>query len=31
VVIRLADIRDEWTQQAFANEATRLYGRREVA
>jgi hypothetical protein len=31
VVIRLADIRDEWTRQALVNEATRLYGRREVA
>ena len=31
VVIRLGDIRDEWTRQALVNEATRLYGRREVA
>jgi hypothetical protein len=31
VVIRLADIRDKWTRQALVNEATRLYGRREVA
>jgi hypothetical protein len=31
VVIRLADVRDEWTRQAFVNEATRLYGRREVS
>jgi hypothetical protein len=31
VVIRLADVRDEWTRQALVNEATRLYGRREVA
>ena len=31
VVIRPADVRDDWTRQALANEATRLYGRREVA
>ena len=31
VVIRLADGRDEWTRQALVNEATRLYGQREVA
>ena len=31
VVIRPADVRDEWTRQALVNEATRLYGRREVA
>ena len=31
VVIRPADIRDDWTRQALVNEATRLYGRREVA
>jgi hypothetical protein len=31
VVIRLADVRDDWTRQALVNEATRLYGRREVA
>jgi hypothetical protein len=31
VVVRLADIRDEWTRQALVNEATRLYGRREAA
>jgi hypothetical protein len=31
VVIRLADIRDEWTRQALVDEATRLYGRREAA
>jgi hypothetical protein len=31
VVIRLADIRDEWTRQALINEATRLYGQREFA
>jgi hypothetical protein len=30
-VIRLADVRDEIIRQALANEATRLYGRREVA
>ena len=31
VVIRPGDVRDEWTRQALVNEATRLYGRREVA
>jgi hypothetical protein len=31
VVIRLADVRDELIRQALVNEATRLYGRREVA
>jgi hypothetical protein len=31
VVIRLADVRDEIIRQALINEATRLYGRREVA
>jgi hypothetical protein len=31
VVIRLADVRDDWTLQALVNEATRLYGQREVA
>lgn len=31
VVIRLTDVRDDWTRQALVNEATRLYGRREVA
>jgi len=31
VVIRPADIRDAWTRQALVNEATRLYGRREMA
>ncbi len=31
VVIAPDDILDEWTRQAFVNEATRLYGRREVA
>jgi hypothetical protein len=31
VVIRLADVRDEIIRQALVNEATRLYGRREVA
>jgi hypothetical protein len=31
VVIRLADVRDEIMRQALANEATRLYGRPEVA
>ena len=31
VVIRPADVRDEWTRQSLINEATRLYGQREVA
>ena len=31
VVIRLADVRDEIIRQALVNEATRLYGKREVA
>jgi hypothetical protein len=31
VVVRLADVHDDWTRQALINEATRLYGRREVA
>ena len=31
VVVRLADVRDEIIRQAIVNEATRLYGRREVA
>ena len=31
VVLRITDIRDDWTRQALINEATRLYGRREVA
>lgn len=31
VVIRPADVQDDWTRQALINEATRLYGRREVA
>jgi hypothetical protein len=31
VVIRLADVGDEIIRQALVNEATRLYGRREVA
>ena len=30
VVIRLADVGDEWTRRALVNEATRLYGRCEV-
>jgi len=30
VVIRLADVRDEIIRQAIVNEATRLYGQREV-
>lgn len=31
VVIRLADVHDDWTRQALVNEATRLYGKREIA
>ena len=31
VVVRLADVCDEWTRQALVNEATRLYGQREMA
>jgi hypothetical protein len=31
VVVRPADVRDDWTRQALINEATRLYGQREVA
>jgi hypothetical protein len=31
VVIRPADARDDWTRQALINEATRLYGQREIA
>jgi hypothetical protein len=31
VVIRLADIRNDIVRQAVVNEATRLYGQREVA
>jgi hypothetical protein len=31
MVIRLADVRDDWTRQALVNEATLLYGQREVA
>lgn len=30
VVIRPADVRDEIIRQALVNEATRLYGQREV-
>ena len=30
VVLRVADVRDELIRQALVNEATRLYGRREV-
>jgi hypothetical protein len=30
-VIRPADVRDDWTRQALVNEATRLYGQREIA
>jgi hypothetical protein len=31
VVFRVADVRDELIRQALVNEATRLYGQREVA
>jgi hypothetical protein len=31
VVLRVADVRDELIRQALVNEATRLYGQREVA
>jgi hypothetical protein len=31
VVIRPADVHDDWTRQALVNEATRLYGQREIA
>jgi hypothetical protein len=31
IVIRPADVRDDWTRQALVNEATRLYGRGEAA
>ncbi len=31
VVIAPDDIRDGWTRQAIVNEATRLYGQREMA
>jgi hypothetical protein len=31
VVIRLAEIRDDWMRQALVIEATRLYGRQELA
>jgi hypothetical protein len=31
VVIRPADVRDDWTRQALINEATRIYGQREGA
>ena len=30
-VIRPADVHDDWTRQALVNEATRLYGQREIA
>ena len=30
VVIRPADVHDDWTRQALVNEATRLYGQREI-
>jgi hypothetical protein len=31
VVIKLGDVHDDIIRQALVNEATRLYGRREVA
>ena len=31
VMLRVADVRDELIRQALVNEATRLYGQREVA
>jgi hypothetical protein len=31
LVIRPADVRDEWTRQSLINEAIRLYGQRECA
>jgi hypothetical protein len=31
VVIRPADVRDEIIRQALVNEATRLYGQKEIA
>jgi hypothetical protein len=31
VIIRPADVRNDWTRQALVNEATRLYGQREIA
>jgi hypothetical protein len=31
VVLRIADVHDEIIRQAVADEATRLYGRREAA
>ena len=31
IVIRPAEVHDDWTRQVLVNEATRLYGRREVA
>ena len=30
-VLRPGDIRDKWARQAIVNEATRLYGPREMA
>lgn len=30
-VLRISDIADPWVRQAVENEASRLYGRREVA
>jgi hypothetical protein len=31
VVLRVADVRDELIRHALVNEATRLYGQREIA
>jgi hypothetical protein len=31
IVVRLADVRDDIIRQALLKEATRLYGRREMA
>jgi hypothetical protein len=31
VVLRAVDVRDELIRQALVNEATRLYGQREIA
>lgn len=30
-VLRLEDIRDDWTRQAVKNEANRLYGERQAS
>ena len=31
IVLRIDDIRDDWTRQAILSEANRIYGRREDA